>query len=201
MPSAEASHSRAEASSLPPAIGLIARLASLIVATSLIWWLIRLSDVGTASVLLGTSTVVLMVGLLGLAYWRALSRTEEQAAVDEPQPKLPTRPTTMRALRARQAARRQRSETLAALRLAELAREAALSEVWLQHQATLESMRQQTELYFREGQREHELKSHESWTELAQSVQEVRAEVEPPQKRRRAQRRQKDELATTESGQ
>jgi high-affinity Fe2+/Pb2+ permease len=84
MPSAEASHSRAEAGGLPPLVGVIARLVALIIAVSLISWLIGLSDVGTASLLLGASTVAVMVGLLGLGYWRSLSRVEGQAAVDEP---------------------------------------------------------------------------------------------------------------------
>jgi hypothetical protein len=184
MPSAEASHSRVEARGPALVIGVIARLAAPIVAIGFISWLIRLSDVGSASVLLGTSSVVIMVVLLGFGYWWALSRTEESAAFDE-QPELPRGRTLTGAARDVRAARRRRQKALAAFQLAKLATEKELELSWRERNLEL---------------RESGLRSHESWVEVAQFLQEVGAEAKPPQKRRRGPRRQKGQLATPERG-
>ena len=194
MPSVEASQSRAVASRLP----YIARPAALIVAILLISWLIGLSDVGTASVLLGGSTVVLMVSLLGFGYWRAMSRAEERTAVTEPQTDRLTSSTRMLAALIARAARVERREAAAALRLTEIARQAALKDLVARQNEVLEAILRDSERRHRESERDHERRAHESWDELAQSIQEARAEVEPPPKRRRTLRRPKEQLATTE---
>jgi hypothetical protein len=203
MPSAEASHSRAEAGGLPPLVGVIARLVALIIAVGLISWLIGLSDVGTASLLLGASTVAVMVSLLGLGYWWSLSRVEGQAAVDEPRSESIERPTLIGAVKSLRAARRE-------LRLAQLTRRAALDDLEARtatllamevaRRETYRSLLREREIHrsLLESEREAELRSRESWAQLAQSVQEARTDIEPPQKRRRAQRRQKEELAANE---
>jgi hypothetical protein len=185
MPSVEASQSRAEASRLP----YIARPAALIVAIVLISWLIGLSDVGITSVLLGASTVVLMVSLLGFGYWRAMSRAEERAAVTGPQ----TGP--LRAALMSRAARAERREALAALRLTQ-AREAVIHNFVVSHRAALEVFLQESERRHPERERDREQSAHENWAEIALSVEEAREEVEPPPRRRRMQRRPKEPLAT-----
>jgi hypothetical protein len=194
MPSVEASQSRAEASRLP----YIARPAALIVAILLISWLIGLSDVGTASVLLGASTVVLMVSLLGFGYWRAMSRAEEQTAITEPQTDRLTRSARMRAAWISRAARAERREALTAFRLTEIARQAAYSDIAARHSEMLEAIMRESVRRQRESERDHEQRSRESWAELAQEVGALVQEVEPPPRRRRGHRRPKGELATTD---